>query len=478
MFNTQSAGDEMNLDGNSKIHLLNAHGPYEHGIWGEEGASHESLKSKAGTLLFFNRSFDLVERISLELLKIFSTEELHQMTILDVGCYDAWILNQLNKKFRFKRAVGIEPREKNIQKGRYAREHYAIQTNIEIFQGTIDSANTVLSEEKFDIVLCLGTLHHVESTPSAVEKLSNLSRDVLFIDSMVIDQPKKESKNILRLLNLKDIAYLGSKNDWAVAAYKFETPYFDGSSADTSIVNVPEERLIRMALEISSFGVISSSSPEKSFYNKTFQKLRGVKESFLLARRITVPTPGDRSWWSEKAVMHEENNVFEILNQQVLEMWLKKLGLLEESAMLARFNRPLTFSEQIKSRLMFFYSENPVGFVQRMVYLKLNIDKPQGEILTNISRSPVDKCRLEVSKTLIEQSDFVNAISELAKILNREGADWRSFYRATYLSMLAAFKENDIEGQNYFENLLQIANPAWPISMHAGLDRIFKNESR
>ena len=113
-----------------------------------------------------------------------------------------------------------------------------------------------------------------------------------------------------------------------------------------------------------------------------------------------------------------------------------------------------------------------------MVYSKLHIDKPQGEILTNISRSPIDKCRLEVAKILMEQRDFVSAITELAKILNREGADWRSFYRATYLSTLAAFKENDADGQEYFENLLQIANPAWPISMQAGLDRFFKNESR
>lgn len=468
----------MNRHENTEIHLLNAHGPYEHGIWGEDGASQESLKSKAGTLLFFKRSFDLVERISTDLLKIFTLEELQQMTILDVGCYDAWILNQLNRKFGFRRAVGIEPREKNIQKGRYAREHYSIQTNIEIFQGTIASANSVLKDEKFDIVLCLGTLHHVESTPSAVEMLSNLSRDLLFIDSMVIDQPKKDSKNILRLLNLKDIAYLGSKKDWAIAAYKFETPYFDGSSADTSIVNVPEERLIRMALEMSSFSIISSSSPEKSFYNKSFQKLRGVKESFLLARKIVAPTSVDRNWWLQKAVKHEENNAFEILNLPVLEMWLKKIGLLEEFALLTRFNRPLIFSERVKSRLMFFYSENPVGFVQRMVYLRLHIDAPQGEILTNISRSPIDKCRLEVAKILIEQKDFSNAITELAKILNREGADWRSFYRATYLSMIASFKESDVEGQEYFENLLQIANPAWPIGMQAGLDRIFKNESR
>ena len=38
------------------------------------------------------------------------------MSIADIGCYDGWILHELSD-LPFKRMVGIEPRQKNIDKG-------------------------------------------------------------------------------------------------------------------------------------------------------------------------------------------------------------------------------------------------------------------------------------------------------------------------------------------------------------------------
>ena len=43
------------------------------------------------------------------------------MKILDVGCNDGWILHQLSD-LPFKKLVGIEPRKKNIEKGKLARK--------------------------------------------------------------------------------------------------------------------------------------------------------------------------------------------------------------------------------------------------------------------------------------------------------------------------------------------------------------------
>ena len=457
-----------------ELRLLNAHGPYEHGIWSKDNFTEESLRDKAGTLLFFSRSFDLVERISSELHENYTMEELSSMTILDIGCYDAWILHQLQLKFNFKRAVGVEPREKNIQKGKFARKYYGIESEIEILQGTIDTAERVLSGEVFDIVLCLGTLHHVESTPTSVAKLAALSRELLIIDSMVIEKPNRDSRKILHLLNLKDIVYLGSEPDWAIAAFKFESPYLDGSTADANIVNVPEERLIRMALQMSSFNVISISAPEKSFYKKGFQQLRGVKESFLVARKEQKGIQKDKIWWSEKARLHEQINLYEAIDLNVLEMWFKKLHLSQEFMEIKAVSKLQNKGFRVRSRLLFFFSLNPVGFIQKIIISKLKVSDAQREILTNISRNPLDKIRLEAGKTLFRNKEFKSALIELAKILDRDGADWRSFYRASYLSQLAAIRIDDIELHHYFENLLRIANPEWPISRQEGLDWIEK----
>jgi len=450
----------------SNIRLLNAHGPYEHGIWSSNNSTKESLRSKAATLLFFARSFDLVERISNELLSLYKIEDLTKMSILDVGCYDGWILHQLDLKFNFKRAVGVEPREKNIHKGKFARNYYEIESAIEILQGSIDSADILLNGEVFDIVLCLGTLHHVESAPNSVAKLAKLSRDLLIIDSMVIEEPRRDSRRILQLLNLKDIVYAGGEHDWAVAAFKFESPYLDGSTAEANIVNVPEERLIRMALKMSSFKVISASSPEKAFYNKKFQKLRGVKESFLVARHSNTQENSHKTWWTDKAQKHEEINVFELLDIRVLEKWTKKLGIVKEFELISNLEK----SGKLQAKILFAFSLNPLNTLLKMVTTTLKITMAQREILFNISRSPLDKSRLEVGKTLMQKKEFELALVEFALILDRDGADWRSFYRAAYLSMIAATNIGDLEAAGHFYELLKIANPDWPVSNQIGME--------
>jgi 2-polyprenyl-3-methyl-5-hydroxy-6-metoxy-1,4-benzoquinol methylase len=232
-----------------EIRYLNAYGPYEHGIWNSKNGSQYANLQLAGSMLFFQRSLELVEQISSSLLNIFTRKQLRNKTICDIGCYDGWILHMLNEEFKFKKAVGVEPRVKNINKGIYARFFYDVKTDVKFKIGTIDSAQKLFGKETFDIVLNLGTLHHVSSTPDSVKILTELTKDILIINSMVIPRPEKDKTKILKYLNLKDLVYFGEKKSWAFAAYKFESPYFDGSTAETKIVNVPEERLIQMALK-------------------------------------------------------------------------------------------------------------------------------------------------------------------------------------------------------------------------------------
>ena len=122
-----------------KIRYLNAYGPYEHGIWNSENGSQDTNLQLAGSMLFFQRSIELVEQISNSLLDNFTHKELRSKTICDIGCYDGWILHMLNEKFKFKKAVGIEPRAKNINKVIYARSFYNVKTDVRFKIGTIES---------------------------------------------------------------------------------------------------------------------------------------------------------------------------------------------------------------------------------------------------------------------------------------------------------------------------------------------------
>lgn len=452
--------------------LLNANGPYEHGIWVNGNISLENVEEGAGTYLFFKRSFDLVEKISNKLLEIFSYEELTNKTILDIGCYDAWILHQLNLRFNFKRAVGVEPRLKNIQKGEYARIHYGIESKMEIFQGSIDSIGELFPETLFDIVLCLGTIHHVESTPAAITNISKKSSDILFIDSMVIEKPERDASNILRLLNLKDVVYLNSEYEWAIAAFKFESPYFDGSSFKNQIVNVPEQRLIIMALSSLGFKILDVSSPEENFYTKSYQKLRGVKESFVFARKEDAKVTKKENW-VEKASVYESTFTFTTVDLEFLRKWITQLNLNDyyDFVLKSGDNKKVRF----RSRIFFLYSKKPTVKSWKFLVNRLKISKETLEILTNISRAPIDKILLEIAKRAIKDQNYDVAVLALETILDRDNADWRSFYRSSYLLSIIYSIQNDSVKHQEMIQLLRISNSEWPLNQEVGLDWALKN---
>jgi 2-polyprenyl-3-methyl-5-hydroxy-6-metoxy-1,4-benzoquinol methylase len=455
------------------MRLLNAHGPYEHGIWNSGEISIESVQRLSGTLLFFRRSFELVDKISEKLLEVFSYEELKGKSILDIGCYDGWILHQLDKKFSFSRAVGVEPRKKNIQKGIFARTYYGINSNIEVHEGSINSLDSLFPEISFDIVLCLGTIHHVESTPEAIRNIAKKSSDILVLDSMVIDRPKKDAKRILNLLNLKDIVYLESKYEWATAAYKFESPYFDGSAAEAQIVNVPEERLIRMSLSLLGFQVLAAIAPEKNFYNKKYQKLRGVKESFIFARKDYTSNLKE-SAWKAKVQLYESIFTFGLLELEILSYWINLLKLQNLQNKVSV--KSLVQKNWLKSKILFHYSKNPTSKWLTLFVRGLDISKVDLEILSAISRSPRDKILLELAKHGIINKRYEVAIEILERILDSEGADWRSFYRAAYLLSIIHLITNNSPRQSEFKELLLISNSDWPLTDAEGLNWALRNK--
>ena len=444
-----------------EIRYLNAYGPYEHGIWDIKNGSQDDISQLAGSMLFFQRSIELVEQISNALLTIFTQQELKNKTICDIGCYDGWVLHMLNEKFKFKKAVGVEPRIKNINKGSYARFYYNVKTDVKFKIGTIDSAQNLFGKETFDIVLNLGTLHHVSSTPDSVNSLTKLTKDILVIDSMVIPKPEKDKAKILKYLNLKDLVYFGEKKSWALAAYKFESPYFDGSTAETKIVNVPEERLIHMALVSNGFEVLASISPEEKHYSRSKQKLRGVKESLIVSRRTS--SIASNMNWEDKIYEYELMHLTERLDPRIIVKWLLKIGLKLEAEQIGSCLHDYSLKNIFQINVLFLFSKSPTNKVLRFIVNYLEKSSSSLEILSNLARAPIDKINLELGKFYLSKKMFNESSACLDSIIDRPGADWRSFYRACYLlSYIRDEQKKPAQARRYME-LLFISNPNFPV---------------
>ena len=446
--------------------LMNAHGPYEHGLWSELSADQLDANSYTGGILH-KRSRHLVSKIAKVLTDNYSLEELSKMTIADVGCYDGWILVSLSKIINFKTSVGIEPRLKNIQKGIEARRIYNVTTDVQFIQSDIDNLQNALENRTFNIVLCLGTLHHVDSTPRAIHNLGKLTSDLLIVDTMIIEKPKgREEKKIIELLKLKDISYLNSAKDWAIAAFKYETPYFDGSAIQNSIVNVPEERLVRMSLNMENFETIMINCPEEVAYSKEFRKIFGFKEILLVAKKHEYRFVEDSlSDWKYKAKEYEAIYCFTLLNPNLLRKLAALLSRLIEESLPNNSKTRLS----VKDFLVFQIAKNPFSKKAQLIQKFLKFETSLFEVVLNISRSPYEKLSLEISKNLIVQRNFIQAKVILIKICTKANSDWRAFYRACYLLVLIGKETNDEELVDHYSNLLKIANSEFPLSVENGL---------
>jgi hypothetical protein len=87
---------------------LNSYGPYSMGVWtnseGTKVGNQESMDGRAEVMLRKLRS---------ELLSTFSVDQISNMSIVDIGCHDGWLLQNLSD-IPFKSMTGVEPREKNV----------------------------------------------------------------------------------------------------------------------------------------------------------------------------------------------------------------------------------------------------------------------------------------------------------------------------------------------------------------------------
>jgi len=451
----------------SKIAKLNAYGPYEHGIWNfNPELANTNFESKQ--YLFFERSLELYRTLESFFEKNFSQAELTELSVLDIGCYDGWIITKLSKKFGFRRAVGIEPRKKNISKGRFARDYYEIESDVEFIQSDIDDAGSVVGIEQFDVVICLGTLHHVVSTPLAVHKLKALTRRYLVIDTMVIPSLVRDSRLVLDKLNLKDIAYRNRKNIWGIAGYKFESPYFDGSTAKDRIVSIPDANLLEMVFEDLNLEIIDDFNPEKASYASHKQKLRGVLEKTYLLRINENMNSGTSE--SDSAEAYESIFLFTKTDAKILTWWLKSLKNQSENFTLELEwlhqiqSKPTYKRETLRSFIKFQYSRKPASKFWQRIIKSLSVSQDELEILLNISRSPIDKLRFELLKLSMSSGENIEdkQLVLFSRIFESPHSDWRTFYRSLYFA--TTFTElGAISGRDELEQLLIESNPEFPL---------------
>lgn len=431
----------MNKLDNEKIELINAHGPYNHAVWTSQGYTISNEERLSGRVEL------LVKKIRECILKHFTMGEIKKLSILDVGCYDGWILQQLSD-LPFSEIVGVEPRESNIIKAKMIRKLLNIKSKIKFKIGDINS----LSNQKFDIVICTGLLHHVESISSAIHNLRSVCNKMLFIETVNLSS-KHITKSFKKEIEMKDIVYFNKNKICGLTGQKFESSYYDGSTNKLKVVSIPSIESILMYLNIEGFKSIQIVIDPR-YYNSIMKKggrlANAVAICALVDQGKNKPDLDEFSWIQD----YEFGLIKTVLDRKFIEplyklFHLKKIDLHNPFFLL--------------NTLFYIHSPNWLsGLFKYFTKIWFN-DKYALEIIKNLRFNPKDKLSLEYGKILYKGKDYKEVISVLKAITQKVNADWRSVYRSFYL-LSQIYKEMGLTDESErYKKLCLTCNSKFPI---------------
>ena len=231
------------------IELINVHGPYDHSVWRAGKTVITSEQALTGRAEF------LAKTVQDMILERTDRNSIPSQSLLDVGCYDGWLIEQGLAELPFRRVVGVDPRAKNLEKGRQVREILNLPTRAEYRCAGVDS----LDSEEFDVVVCTGLLHHLESVGGALRSLRAVTRGMLCLETLVLPS-SHITPALIRDLELKDVVYRARELECGITGQKYESSYYDGSAEALGVVSVPSLDSVRMYLQTAGFGDIRISA--------------------------------------------------------------------------------------------------------------------------------------------------------------------------------------------------------------------------
>lgn len=438
------------------IEQINIHGPYNHSIWSNGAVAVTAEEALTG------RGAMLVREIRRAVATGYPDTPLAELSVLDVGCYDGWILHQLSAQ-PFGRLVGVEPRAKNIAKGEAVRQALGLDNRCEFRIGDIETLEQVLCGEQFDIVICTGLLHHLPSCHAAVSRLRSVCKGILFLETICLSASLSEPR-FLRLLEAKDVMYFFGDRRVGVSAQKLETDYYDGSAVGYTVVSIPSLDSLRMSLSVQGFVDIAEATPPDA-YRREIHSWRRFSAVCLTAR--VDPTYDPAVQVAAWVHAYERGLLTTNLPAPLID---------HLHACVCRGGKP---GASPSARLMLRYIRRADWWGRAALHIAARGYKSiyARELLKNLRFNAEDKVRLEYAKRLMASNRHEEAAAELLMILRRLNADWRAVYRACCLLSWCRRALGDEDGAERYAQMCRTANGNFPASLPAERDVKFVDAS-
>jgi SAM-dependent methyltransferase len=407
---------------------LNSHKPYAHGNWtnGKITIGNEEALTGRNKLIL-----DEFEKI---IKNKFNTEQIKKMRLLDIGSYDGQTSVEIEKRLPFKEIVSVEPRKKNYIKGKFVRDFLDIKTNIKF-----ENLNLEDVKENFDIVFCVGVLHHLDNINDFLKKISKICGKSIFIECLSYN-PKNNLVNYLlkklnkKIIEPKDLIYKFREKTVGISGHKLETNYYDGSTLqEVAVVTIPDNEFIKQVLYVNGFTSKILVS-DKNYYKHIKSNFRNFSATIIYASRDNNYNPN--RLLKKYIYSYEKKYLTICLND-------KLLSLIES------YNFLLKYILKLFKKSKFEY-----------------------ELLLNIKYSVKDKINFEKAKIYLNNKKTFRSTRALYKIISSYKSDYRTCYRA--FALLAFIYRKNKDKKKLFLDLLKNCNHRYPIEIIDELEEIYK----
>jgi 2-polyprenyl-3-methyl-5-hydroxy-6-metoxy-1,4-benzoquinol methylase len=441
---------------------VNAYGPYNHGVW-----KNHKTGNKIGKEEFLaGRSNYIFEKFC-EFMQQFTEEQICTMSLIDIGSYDGWFANEIEKRFNFNRIVSSESRLKNIQKGIAVRKFLDISSRFEIRQENLEDI-----QEGFDIVVCIGVLHHVGSVSQAIKKLSSISKMGLFIETQIYEPLKILENNYFgaviqwkhdrRVIEPKDVVYVNKKRnpaDVAISGHKYESYYSDGSTSFSQVVELPSIAGLKLNLLANDFSEINLLTTSKEYGKKLVNRNFRVYKATILGAMRSKGSDENRFMDVKESIFNYERLHFvNFLSQStVMDLQMKQgLGVKREIIL-----KVLLVIRKIPINL------NNLLFLEKVICKLFSVKYEEIENLKVLKFDFKNKLSFEIAKLEICNRNYEQAKGLLIEVVEAEDADWRSTYRSFFLLYLLARMDGKEQEEEFFRENLRKSNNAFPIELES-----------
>jgi hypothetical protein len=369
--------------------------------------------------------------------------------------------------------VSSEPRQKNIDKGIAARKFLRINSRIEIKQENLEEI-----QEAYDIVVCIGVLHHVDSVSRVMAKLSSISHVALFIETQIYEPPYFLGRNFIgrvllnrhnnRIIEPKDVVNINNKNvspKTSLSGHKFESSYFDGSTSLSQVVELPSIEGLKLNLYANNFSRVKQHTTTKEYGKKLQNKnFRIYRATILSAMRNKRDDLIDQTEVNRSIYVYEQSHFVNILGVKTLRRLQIRNNLCFDQNLVLRF---LNFIKRIAIK------PGAYIFLEKFICKVFLIRREELSILGILKFDFINKLNFEAAKFEISQGNFHGAEILLEEVISSENADWRSTYRSFFLLYLLAKRNASESDMSRYSKLLLQANASFPFDLETDVKKVF-----